>query len=213
MSAVSSKSYVAVSKWWTAVAVVCNLLTIALLLIFSRKRGITYKTLLNFEKGKTSLKSAFSIVVLTIAVGMGGLFLSGLICYGTFPYLDKTLVQPLPLWLAITVLILLPMTTTLAEDGLYLGYGVNICGETDAKNIYLSAFFYAFQHSFIPFLPDIVFIIYRFISFLPLTFIICFLYRKNKHPLPFMAGHFLLNVATAVQILVMTLFPELYATL
>ncbi len=214
LSAVITKlPYIEISKWWTTVAVVCNLITIAVLWLYSRKKGITYKKLLNYEKGKTTVKSAFLIIALTLAVGMSGLYLAGLICYGAFPYLDKTLVQPIPLWLAIIVLLLLPISTTLAEDGLYLGYAVNTSTGNRWVNVSLSAFFYALQHSFIPFLPDGIFILYRFLSFLPLTVMICFWYEKNRDPLPFMIGHFILNIATAVQILIMTAMPDLFNAL
>ncbi len=201
------------SKWWTAVAIICNIITIATLFVCSYKRGITYKKLINYEKGKTTVKSAVLIVAVTLIVGMSGLYIAGLICYGAFPYLDKTLVQPVPLWLAIIVLLLLPLSTTIAEDGLYLGYAINSGAGNKWLNIALAAFFYALQHSFIPFLTDWKFIIYRFISFLPLTIIICFWYRKNLNPLPFMIGHFILNIATAAQILIMTVFPSIYSNL
>lgn len=144
---------------------------------------------------------------------MCGLYLAGLICYGAFPYLDKTMVEPVPLWLAIFALLFLPLTTTIAEDGLYLGYGINIATGNKWVNVSLSAFFYAFQHSFIPFLPDGIFILYRFLSFLPLTVLICFWYQKSRNPLPFIIGHFILNIATAVQILIMTVCPNLYNAL
>lgn len=212
ISTISKLSYNDISKWWTSIAVVTNLITIAILWLYSDKKGITYKKLLNYERG-TSVKSAILIITLTILVGMCGLMFAGLICYGTFPYLDKTLVQPIPLWLAILVILLLPLSTTLAEDGLYLGYGVNMSANGKWLNVSLSAFFYALQHSFIPFLPDGVFVLYRFISFLPLTIIICFWYQKNKNPLPFMIGHFILNVATAMQILIMTVCPDLFSAL
>ena len=195
ISTISKLSYNDISKWWTSIAVVTNLITIAILWLYSHKKGITYKKLLNYERG-TSVKSAILIITLTILVGMCGLMFAGLICYGTFPYLDKTLVQPIPLWLAILVILLLPLSTTLAEDGLYLSF-----------------FFYVFKNIFIPFLPDGVFVLYRFISFLPLTIIICFWYQKNKNPLPFMIGHFILNVATAMQILIMTVCPDLFSAL
>ncbi len=211
--ALSKSSYHEISNWWTTIAIVCNFITIAILWLYSRKKGITYKELLTYEKGKTSIKSAILIIVSTLTVGMSGLFFAGLICYGTFPYLDKTLVQPVPLWLAIVVLLLLPLSTTLAEDGLYLGYAINLSAGNKWVNVSLAAFFYAFQHSFIPFLPNGIFLLYRFISFLPLTIMICFWYQKNRNPLPFMIGHFLLNIATAVQILIMTIYPELYNAL
>lgn len=213
LSAITKSSYMAISKWWTTIAIICNAFTIAILCLYSHKKGITYKTLINYEKGKTTVKSTLAIVTVSLIVGMGGLFLAGLICYAKFPYLDKTLVQPLPLWLAIVVLLLLPLSTTIAEDGLYLGYAINTNAGNKWVNTSLSAFFYALQHSFIPFLPDGIFVLYRFLSFLPLTITFCFWYRKIKNPLPFMIGHFILNVATAVQILIMTVSPDLFNAL
>ncbi len=205
--------FLELSKWWTTIAIIVNIITILFLWLYSSKKGITYKKLLHYEKGKTTIKSAIFIVLVTLVVGMGGLYLAGLICYGTFPYLDKILVQPIPLWLAIILLLLLPITTTLAEDGLYLGYGLNVCSSKKWLNISLTAFFYALQHSFIPFLLDGKFILYRFLSFLPLTILISFWYQKNKNPLPFMISHFILNIATAAQILMMTISPELFQSL
>ena len=213
ISVISGLPYTEISKWWTSVAIVCNVVTIAILYIFSRKKGLTYAQLLNYEKGKTKVKSAILIVVLTVVVGMCGLYLAGLICYGAFPYLDKTMVEPIPLWLSIIVLLLLPVSTTLAEDGLYLGYAINSVSGNKWVNASLAAFFYALQHSFIPFLPDGIFILYRFLSFLPLTVMICFWYQKARNPLPFMIGHFILNIATAVQILIMTVSPDLFNAL
>lgn len=213
ISAISGLPYASISKWWTAVAIVCNIITIAVLYLYSYKKGLNYRQLLGYEKGKTKVKSAVLIIFITLVVGMCGLYLAGLICYGAFPYLDKTMVEPIPLWLAIIVLLLLPLSTTLAEDGLYLGYAINLPTTNKWINTSFAAFFYALQHSFIPFLPDGVFILYRFLSFLPLTVIICFWYQKNRNPLPFMIGHFILNIATAAQILIMTVFPDVFNAL
>lgn len=213
LSKISKLPYTSISKWWTTIAIVCNIFTIAILYLFSRRKGLTYKKLINYEKGKTKVTSAILIVFLTVVVGMCGLYLAGLICYGAFPYLDKTMVEPIPLWLAIVVLLLLPLSTTLAEDGLYLGYTINSATSNKWVNVSFAAFFYALQHSFIPFLPDGIFVLYRFLSFLPLTIMICFWYQKNRNPLPFMIGHFILNIATAAQILIMTISPDLFNAL
>lgn len=213
ISLISKLPYAAISKWWTLVAIVCNSITIAILFLISYRRKITYLKLINYEKGKTKKTTAILIVLLTIVVGMLGLYLAGLICYGSFPYLDKTLIEPIPLWLAILVLLILPLSTTIAEDGLYLGYAVNATKGNSWVNVSLAAFFYALQHSFIPFLPDGRFILYRFLSFLPLTILICVWYQKRRNPLPFMMGHFILNIATAAQILIMTISPDIYNSL
>ena len=195
--------------WWSVIASIINVLVIGILLFLCKKQKITYGKLIQYEKGTCKWYVAFLIVVSMLMVGMGGMYLAGFICYGVFPYLAPMLIAPIPLILAIVNLFLLPITTTLAEDGLYLGLGVNYI-----KNkwiaIFVPAFFYAIQHSFIPMLLDGRYIMYRFLSFLPLTLWICYWYYKNRNPLPIMIGHGILNVATAVNILVTSAVPSVY---
>ena len=195
--------------WWSVIASIINVLVIGILLFLCKKQKITYGKLIQYEKGTCKWYVAFFIVVSMLMVGMGGMYLAGFICYGVFPYLAPMLIAPIPLILAIVNLFLLPITTTLAEDGLYLGLGVNYI-----KNkwiaIFVPAFFYAIQHSFIPMLLDGRYIMYRFLSFLPLTLWICYWYYKNRNPLPIMIGHGILNVATAVNILVTSAVPSVY---
>lgn len=195
--------------WWSVIASIINVLVIGILLFLCKKQKITYGKLIQYEKGTCKWYVAFLIVVSMLIVGMGGMYLAGFICYGVFPYLAPMLIAPIPLILAIVNLFLLPITTTLAEDGLYLGLGVNYI-----KNkwiaIFVPAFFYAIQHSFIPMLLDGRYIMYRFLSFLPLTLWICYWYYKNRNPLPVMIGHGILNVATAVNILVTSAVPSVY---
>lgn len=195
--------------WWSVIASIINVLVIGILLFLCKKQKITYGKLIQYEKGTCKWYVALLIVVSMLMVGMGGMYLAGFICYGVFPYLAPMLIAPIPLILAIVNLFLLPITTTLAEDGLYLGLGVNYI-----KNkwiaIFVPAFFYAIQHSFIPMLLDGRYIMYRFLSFLPLTLWICYWYYKNRNPLPIMIGHGILNVATAVNILVTSAVPSVY---
>ena len=51
------------------------------------------------------------------------------------------------------------------------------------------------------------FIIYRFISFLPLTILFCIYYYRKRNPLPIMVGHFIINIATVFQIFIMSMSP------
>ena len=150
-----------------------------------------------------------SLIVLVFAsIGMN---LAGLICYGVIPYAAPMMAEPIPVALAIINFIVLPLTVSFAEDGLYLGCGVN-----SFKNKYLAvlvpAFFYALRHSFIPVLFDVKFIIYRFICFLPLTIILCFYYYKKRNPVPVMIGHALVEMASVILVLVTSISPEIYAS-
>ncbi|MBR3133085.1 MAG: CPBP family intramembrane metalloprotease [Clostridia bacterium] len=198
-----------ISNWWSIVATVINIVTIVILVIITRKMKSSYWKLINYEKGKTKIKQAVAMSIIVLLVGTSGMYLAGFICYGVIPYSPPMMIAPIPMILAIINTIILPLTVPFAEDGLYLGCGVN-----QIKNKYLAifvpAFFYAIQHSFIPLLLDGKFIIYRFLSFLPLTIILCWHYHKNKNPLPIMIGHALIEVASVVMILVTSISPEIY---
>lgn len=201
-----------ISNWWSIVATVINIVTIVILVMITRKMKSSYWKLINYEKGKTKIKQVVVMSIIVLLVGTSGMYLSGFICYGVIPYSPPMMIAPIPMILAIINTIVLPLTVPFAEDGLYLGCGVN-----QIKNKYLAifvpAFFYAIQHSFIPLLLDGKFIIYRFLSFLPLTIILCWHYHKNKNPLPIMIGHALIEVASVVMILVTSISPEIYQTM
>lgn len=197
-----------ISNIWSIVASLVNIVTILLLLLITRKNG-GYAKLINYEKGKTRPKQVIIMILVILLVGMGGMYLAGFVCYGVIPYAAPMMIAPIPLWLAIINVLVLPVSTAFAEDGLYLGCGVN-----QIKNKYTAilvpAFFFALQHSFIPTLFDIRYIIYRFLSFLPLTIILCWHYQKHRNPLPIMIGHAIIDVATVVQILATSAIPGFY---
>ena len=201
-----------ISNWWSIVATIVNIITIIILVIVCKKKNISYSKLINYEKGKTKAKEVIIMTLIVLVFVSIGMNIAGLICYGVIPYLAPMMASPIPLVLAIINFILLPLTVSFAEDGLYLGCGVN-----SFKNKYLAilipSFFYALQHSFIPVLFDTKYIIYRFICFLPLTIIFCFYYYKKKNPVPIMVGHAIVEIASVVLILVTSINPEIYQTM
>ena len=200
-----------ISNWWSIVASVVNIITIIILVIVAKKMKITYSKLINYEKGKTKVKQVIIVSLIVLVFASIGMNIAGLICYGVIPYAAPMMAEPIPVALAIINFITLPLTVPFAEDGLYLGCGVN-----SFKNKYLAvlvpAFFYALQHSFIPVLFDVKFIIYRFICFLPLTIILCFYYYKKRNPVPVMIGHALVEMASVILVLVTSISPEIYAS-
>jgi len=207
-SAVSGKDLSDISNIWSVAASVINILFVLSLVLITRKQG-GYLKLINYEKGKTRPKQVFAMIGIILLVGMAGMYLAGWICYGVIPYAAPMMIAPVPVVLAVINLIVLPVSTALAEDSLYLGCGVRQF-ENKFVAIIVPAFFFAVQHSFIPTLIDVRYIIYRFISFLPLTVILCMHYHKHKNPLPIMIGHAVIDVATAGQILATSVIPRFY---
>ena len=49
-----------------------------------------------------------------------------------------------------------------------------------------------------------------FLSFLPLTIILCWYYYKKRNPLPIMVGHAIIDFATVIQILITSFSPGFY---
>ena len=199
-SIMTHKSLSEITHWWSVIASALNIVTILILWRICKYRHITYRELIQYEKNKESVLKGILFIVIMLFISMAGMYLAGWLCYGELPYL------------AIINVLVLPLTTTVAEDGLYLGYGVNGF-QSKWTAIFIPAFFYALQHSFIPTLPDIQFMTYRFLSFLPLTIWICYQYYRKKNPRYIMAGHWILNIATTVQIVVMSFMPEAYLEL
>ena len=208
-AAMTGKNVSDISNWWSTAAVIVNIFIIIMLTAIAKKRGQTYAQLINYQKGKTGLRSIVLVTLLILSVGMTGMTLAGLICYKVIPYAAPMIIAPIPKALAVINIPLLPVTTAFAEDSLYLGYGVNGFRNKTAA-IMLPAFFFALQHSFIPTLFDVRYIIYRFISFLPLTVILCWYYHKKRDPLPIMIGHALIDVATVMQIAATSFIPGFY---
>ncbi len=198
-----------VSNWWSVVASIVNILLIAILFWAARKNQSSYWELIHYQRGKTKAKQIIGMTVLVLAVGITGMYMAGYFCYGILPYTAPMMIAPIPVGLAVINVAILPVTTAFAEDGLYLGCGVN-----QVQNKFLAitvpAFFFALQHSFIPTLFDLRYILYRFMSFLPLTLILCWYYYKNRNPLPIMVGHAVIDVATVVQILATSTIPGFY---
>ncbi len=208
-AAVTGQKAEDISNWWSIAASLVNILLILTLCLLTKKNKSSFRELIHYQKGKTSAKQIIGISALVLAVGMTGMYMAGYFCYGIIPYAAPMMIAPIPVWLAAVNVFILPITTAFAEDGLYLGCGVNQI-HNKFLAITIPAFFFALQHSFIPTLFDIKYIVYRFVSFLPLTLILCWYYYRKRNPLPIMVGHAIIDVATVLQILATSAIPGFY---
>ena len=180
-----------------------------MLVFAAKKNSMTYWELIGYRKGNTKISQVVVVSIIVLVIGTGGMYLAGYLCYGVIPYSSPMMIAPIPKVLAIINFLPLPITTALAEDGLYLGCGVNQI-ENKMLAIIFPAFFYALQHCFIPTLFDAKYILYRLLSFLPLTIILCWYYYKKKNPVPVMIGHALIDTMTVLWVLATSINPGFY---
>jgi hypothetical protein len=198
------------SRWWSIICTVCNIITIVLLMTICKREGTSYRKLIGYQKDEGNLKYTLLIVVLMLILGMGGMYGFGFAIYG---YVPVTMVQPIPVWIAAINVILLPLTIVFAELPLYFGYALNGIEKTTGNkilSIMYPMFFYALQHSFIPLLTDWKHILFRFLSFLPLMFVLGVIYYKKRNLAPLMIGHAVLDLATGAQILMTSISPAIF---
>jgi hypothetical protein len=211
-SLITGKELSAISNWWTIVATIVNIFTIILLIVVSKMNDMTYWELINYQKGETKAGQVVLISIVVLVGGMGVMYLAGFLCYGKIPYAPPMMIAPVMKLLAIINFFLLPVTTAFAEDGLYLGCGVNVI-KNKTLGIIVPAFFYALQHCFIPTLFDGRYILYRFLSFLPLTIILCYYFQKKRNPVPIMVGHAIIDMMTVSWVLATSVVPGFYETM
>lgn len=211
-SIITQKDLTGITHWWSILASVINIVTITFLWMICKRGNTTYREMIRYKKQHGNILKGIVFIAVMLLTGIGGMYFAGALCYGKFPYLAPMMIAPISPCLALLNVLILPLTTTIAEDGLYLGYGVNHLPSKWAA-ILIPAFFYALQHSFIPTIFDMKFITYRFLSFLPLTIWICFQYYRGNSITYIMTGHWILNIATTIQIVITSFHPQIYAAL
>jgi len=210
LTTITTQTLEQLSQWWTVITVAVNIVTILVLIVLCQAEGTSYYGLLKGLKGQNSLKQTSLIVLLMLALGMGSMYGFSFLIFG---YMPVTMLQPIPIWIAVLNLFILPITIIFAEFPLYFGYVLNkIDQKTQNKKLAIlyPMFFYALQHSFIPLLFDYKHIIFRFLSFLPLLLVLGLIYYKTRNLKPLMIGHAILDFAVAVQILITSISPEIY---
>lgn len=124
-SRITQKSVTEITHWWTILASVVNIVTIFVLWIICKHSNTTYQEIIHYGKKQRNRFKGFLFIVIMLLIGIGGMYLAGGICYSEFPYLAPIMIAPISPYLAMLNIFILPLTTTIAEEGVYLGCGVN----------------------------------------------------------------------------------------
>ena len=96
-------------------------------------------------------------------------------------------------------LILLPLTTIIAEDVFFFGYILNTAKDKFSSYIMIAVLTIV-QHGFFPFSFDLVFVGYRILSLAILFGLYTFIYKKTKNLWPIIVSHVILNLFTMISI-------------
>lgn len=175
--AIILNSWEASQKYWLLTATLTNIVSIVLLIILFRLDGGNYFNIFSLNRG--SFKKDLLIflglaVVSTPVVFIPGYFLS-IIIWGDPDVPTTMMFGPIEKWLVYILLATFPLTIAMAELATYFKYIMPKL-HTELKYKWLSVFlpvlFLSVQHITLPFIPDVNFIIYRALVFLPFAFLL-----------------------------------------
>jgi len=202
-----ARPWAASIPWWPVYLILANLITLAVLNALCRRESIRLADLWNLERSKLGrdLLSFLLLLVIGLPVGAVGFAGAQYLLYGsTMP----EFVAALPLWAALLSLLVMPVSIAMVELPTYLGYSMQRLEALTGKRwlaLLLPAFWLALQHSALPLMFDWRFILYRFLSMLPVALFVGIAYQRTRRLFPLMIVHFLLDLMLGVSVFAMSM--------
>jgi hypothetical protein len=196
------------AAWWPFTVILTDLVCLVLLIRFYQQEGLRFWDIFRIEQQFIKADVFFLLGFLLVAGPLGYLpnILSARWLFGDQQIALNLLVQPLPLWAAITSFALFPLLQGLVEIPTYMLYAqprLERQGLHPWMAVALSSFFLSAQHIFAPFIPDARFITYRMVMFLPFAVLIAVVMRARPRLMPFIAViHVLMDMSVAVMFLI-----------
>ncbi len=196
---------VAVRSWWPVYGTLVDLGCLGLLTWLTRREGIRLFDLIGLVKNKlkTEIPLGLGIFVaifpLTI---MGGGMLAMLITYGSlnpvFP--ENTYIRTLPLLAVLYSRTIWWPLWSATEEMTYNGYALPRLIALNGSpwlSMAIVSFFFSIQHSFLM-LAGFQFGFYMFLTFVPLTLAMEFIYLRIRRLPPLIVAHWLMDLSNVL---------------
>lgn len=200
----SSEAWNASAAWWPFAIILTNLVCLGLLICFYKQEGNSFWVVFRIERKSIKRDLIFMLGFLFFGGLLGYLpnILSARWLFGDPQVALDMLVRPMPVWAAITGVVLFPLLQGLVEIPTYMLYAMprlEAGGLRPWMAVGVSSFWLSTQHIFAPFLPDGRFIFYRLVMFLPFAILVATVMRARPRLMPYMAAmHVLMDMSVAV---------------
>ncbi|MDP3435945.1 MAG: hypothetical protein Q8S04_01740 [Bacteroidales bacterium] len=164
-------------KYWLLTATLTNIVSIALLFILFKRDGNNYFNIFSFNRA--SIKKDIIIFVGLALVSVPIVFIPGyflsIAIWGNPNVPTDMMFSSIEKWLVYVLLIAFPVTIAFAELATYFVYVMSkLKKQLKVKwlAVLLPVIFLSIQHCTLPFIPDLNFIMYRGLVFLPFAILI-----------------------------------------
>jgi len=204
--------WLSAAPWWTVYATLVDLGCLALMWKFTRAEGITLRDLIGPIRwqGGRDLYAGLGLNLLVFPLFVGGGVLSSLLVYGSLHvdvYPGLLFGRVLPVWAVLYSRSLWWLIWSPTEEMTYQAYALPRIQELSGRAwvaVAVVGFWWAIQHSFLPFIPDWRNAIWRFLAFVPGVIGFMLIYLRTRRLAPLIVAHWAMDIAAAV----MTIQPR-----
>jgi len=200
-----SWSWNAAAKWWTVYGTLVDIGCLALMAIYTRKEGIRLRDLigrLRLRWGRDLFLGAAMFVLVFPFFILGAASATRIVYGGGHPPSFEGLADArvLPLWGIIYSFSLWWLIWSPTEEMTYRGYALPRL-EVLCRKPWLAygivSFWWALQHSFLPFIVDWRLVVWRFLAFLPGVVLLLLPSLKIRRLAPFIFAHWPMDILAA----------------
>jgi len=208
----SSEPWRSAAPWWPVYGTLIDIGCLGLLWWFTRKEGLRLFGLISFDRRKWQRDVLIGVGLFAVSfpIATGGIFGSSLLVFGK-PQ-APTVYGNLSLLPALYSVLVFPAIWGMTEEMTYNGYLLPRIQALSGSNILalvVVSFAWALQHIALPLTFDPRFMLFRFISFIPLALLWTVLYLRLRRLLPFIVAHWGLDALGTVNgILIPLLFSH-----
>jgi membrane protease YdiL (CAAX protease family) len=196
-------SWNAGAKWWTVYGTLVDIGCLALMAAYTRREGIRLRDLIGRVRLRwgRDLFSGIGCLLLIFPVFAVAFPAASRLVYGSGQpamYPGLLAARILPLWGVIYSLSLFWLIWSTTEEMTYNGYALPrleaLCGNRWIA-LAIVGFWWALQHSFIPFILEWRYAVYRFISFLPGVIVFGLIYLRLRRLPPLVVAHWAMDIS------------------
>jgi hypothetical protein len=194
-------------RWWPLTATFANVANLALLSWLANGEGIRLRDLYHLDRGSwkrdTRLFVGAFVVLVPLTILPSSLLSLGL--WGSVDTPTATMFQALPLWAAVPLLVLFPVSVALSELPTYFGYAMPrlqaLTGRRTSMLLLLAGAL-ALQHVVLPLVLDWRFVAWRLLMYAPFALFVAWALDRRPTLMPYFMGmHVLLDTSVPIYVL------------
>lgn len=194
-----SSPYDSARAWWPVGLIVINGIVLVVLFFAVRREGVTLSSLIGFDKSmfRKDLASSLWIIPVSMILAVGATLGFGILLYNHNAPSGLMSLSALPAWVMILSLIFHPLINAFVEEMTYNGYvfpRLNGLLRSTWLTVILVTFFFALQHIALPFAFDAKFLLWRFLSFVPLLLFWVLIYAKMRRLTTLIIVHWIMDI-------------------